>query len=198
MQKITELKELHVVKRKKRIDGVDTFVEEQVWRFKQVRYVDGIARFGHFLLDRVFMYIFNAIFWVIIGLLVVVAGRAEIFEDEGTINIVDALVSWLFLQPLFYFIFESTMQASPAKAILGRVVVDEYGNKPTAKQIFIRSISRCVPFEPFSCLGDFGWHDSWSKTFVIRKKDLKELQMIQKINDIQQTTPDQGNVTPLT
>lgn len=186
MQKITEIKVLHTTKKKQLVNGVETFVEEQSWRYKDVKYVDGIARFGHFLLDRVFMYIFNAIFWVIIGIVVVLIAGTEVFEDESTLNIVDALVSWLFLQPLFYFIFESTMQASPAKAILGRIVVDEYGNKPTLKQIFIRSISRSVPFEPFSCLGQMGWHDTWSNTFVIRKKDLKELKMIQKINEIEQ------------
>jgi hypothetical protein len=45
------------------------------------------------------------------------------------------------------------------------------------KQFFIRSISRASPFEPLSCFGTLGWHDTASDTFVIRKKDLEELKL---------------------
>jgi uncharacterized RDD family membrane protein YckC len=75
------------------------------------------------------------------------------------------------------------LQSSPAKLILGRIVVNEYGEKPTFKQIVARSYSRIVPFEIFSCLSQFGWHDKWSDTFVLRKKDLIELQLAIKAQD---------------
>jgi hypothetical protein len=41
-----------------------------------------------------------------------------------------------------------------------------------------------VPLEIFSCLSPRGWHDTWSRTFVLRKKDLKELRLLQKINNV--------------
>lgn len=183
MQKITEIKETHTVKRRETVNGEPIFVEQTLTRFKEVRVVEGLPRFGHFLLDRLFFYLFSLVIGVAIGLVIMLAGIQVDFESDE-MKIYDSLFSWLVLQPLFYFIFEFSMQASPAKALLKRVVVDEYGNKPSMKQFFIRSIARSVPFEVFSCLGPRGWHDTWSGTFVIRKKDLEELKLLQKIDEI--------------
>jgi hypothetical protein len=36
---------------------------------------------------------------------------------------------------------------------------------------FIRNISRLVPFDVLSFLGENGWHDSWSDTRVIHTKN---------------------------
>lgn len=187
MQKITEIKEYHITRQKQIVNGVETFVEKKTVKFHEIKYVEGLARFGHFLLDRVFFYAFASIIGVGLGLLLVVFDKQDIIESPY-FSIMDTLFSWLILQPAFYFIFEASIQSSPAKIILGRIVVDEYGNKPTAKQILIRSFSRSVPFEIFSCMGATGWHDDWSKTFVIRKKDLKEIRLLQKINNIEEPT----------
>ena len=187
MQKITEIKEFYTVKRKEKVNGEVVFVEKKFFKYREVAYVDGWARFGHWLLDYVFRIIFELAIGVILGVILALTRGLEILQDSN-IGLYNKLLSWLVFQPLYYFIFEFAMQASPAKALLGRIVVDEYGNKPTAKQFFIRSISRVVPFEAFSCLSPLGWHDNWSNTFVIRKKDLKELKLFQKINEIDSTS----------
>jgi uncharacterized RDD family membrane protein YckC len=184
LQKITEIRVPYTVKRRETINGVNQFVEKTLVRYADVKTVDGFPRFGHFLLDRVFFYIFSGILGFVLGIILVVTGTSSILHNSS-FEIFDTLISWLILQPLYYFIFEVSIQSSPAKAILGRIVVDEYGNKPTAKQILIRCFARAVPFETFSCLGSRGWHDTWSQTYVIRKKDLKELRLLQKINNIQ-------------
>jgi uncharacterized RDD family membrane protein YckC len=187
MQKITEIKEFHTIKKKKLVNGETVFVEEKVSRYREIPYVEGWARFGHWLLDYVFRLIFELAIGVVLGIILALTDNIELLEDPS-IDTYNKLLSWLIFQPLYYFIFEFAMQASPAKAILGRIVVDEYGNKPTTKQIFLRSISRVVPFEAFSCLSTLGWHDTWSNTFVLRKKDLAELKLLQKINDIDDTS----------
>jgi len=187
MQKITEIKEFYTVKRKEKINGEVVFVEKKLSKYCEVAYVDGWARFGHWLLDYVFRIIFELAIGVILGVILALTGGLEILQDPS-VDLYNKLLSWLVFQPLYYFIFEFAMQASPGKALLGRIVVDEYGNKPTAKQFFIRSISRVVPFEAFSCLSPLGWHDNWSNTFVIRKKDLKKLKLLQKINEIDSTS----------
>ncbi|MBA2610397.1 MAG: RDD family protein [Bacteroidetes bacterium] len=194
MQKITEIKEFYTEKRKQRVNGEAVFIEKKLYRFRDVNYVDGWARFGHWLLDYVFRVIFEAGIGIVLGVILALTQNLGILNDPN-INIYNRLVSWLIFQPLYYFIFELAMQASPAKAILGRIVVDEYGNKPSPKQIFLRSISRVVPFEAFSCLSTLGWHDTWSNTFVIRKKDLKELKLLQKINNIEATSVSLPNET---
>ena len=51
------------------------------------------------------------------------------------IDIFSRLFNWLILTPGYYFSFEFGMGTSPAKAIMGRIVVDEYGNKPAAAKV---------------------------------------------------------------
>ncbi len=63
---------------------------------------------------------------------------------------------------LFYFLFEGSLNGkTPAKYITGTRVVKLDGSKPDSNTIMLRSLSRIVPFEPFSFLGSRpnGWHD---------------------------------------
>ena len=41
------------------------------------------------------------------------------------------------------------------------------GEELTFKDALLRSLSRLVPFEPFSGFGDL-WHDTWTKTMVVK------------------------------
>ncbi|WP_289060848.1 RDD family protein [uncultured Zobellia sp.] len=79
--------------------------------------------------------------------------------------------------PLYYILFEYFLQRTPGKYISGTIVIDEYGNKPDIGKIVLRTIIRYIPIEPFSCLGDNsrGWHDTWSKTYVIKKSYLSKI-----------------------
>ena len=181
--KITEIKESYTQKqRTKDALGNVTFAEKNFTRFKDVPYVDGWARFGHFIIDRIFFYIFTGIFGVALGLLLVVIGATDFLRAEY-FNLTVNLFTYLILYPLYYFIFEASMQSTPGKLILGRVVVNEYGEKPTLSQILARSFSRIVPFEAFSCFSTLGWHDTWSDTYVLRKKDLEELRLAVKAQE---------------
>lgn len=74
----------------------------------------------------------------------------------------------LFLIFLYYFLFETTLQRTPAKLLTGTKVVMRDGTKPDAGTIAVRTLSRFVPFEPFSGSGDTWWHDRWTKTRVVR------------------------------
>ena len=53
--------------------------------------------------------------------------------------------------------------------ITGTRVVNNQGLEPTSREIAIRTISRFIPFEPFSFFGGTGLHDSYSRTVVITK-----------------------------
>ncbi len=189
MQKITEIKEYYTVKRKENVNGVTTEVEKKLTRFKDVNTVSGWPRFGHYLLDYICFAIFSFIVWAIIGVILALMGYAYLIDDEGGFEIIARIINWLVLFPTYYIIFESSMGSSLGKAIMGRVVVDEYGNKPSFSQIIKRSFSRAVPFEAFSCLGERGWHDNWSDTYVLRKKDLEDLKLAIKINNLSAELP---------
>ncbi|HEY4334693.1 MAG TPA: RDD family protein, partial [Puia sp.] len=58
------------------------------------------------------------------------------------------------------------------KLITGTRAVNEDGSFITFKTALLRSLSRMVPFEPFSAFGDpsYPWHDRWTRTYVIDDK----------------------------
>ena len=181
--KITEIKETYVKNtRVKGTTGEAQFEAKSFTRYKDVIYVDGFARFGHYVLDTIFYYIFIVVIAFVGGVFSVLVGMEGIFENPS-IETLFKVLHYVILYPGYYLIFEYGLQSSPAKLMLGRVVVNEYGEKPTFKQILTRSYSRIVPFESLSCLGELGWHDKWSDTFVIRKKDLLELQLAIKAQE---------------
>ena len=56
------------------------------------------------------------------------------------------------------------------KLITGTKAVREDGGPLTFKDAFKRSLSRLVPFEALSAFGGYPWHDSWTKTKVIKTR----------------------------
>lgn len=97
------------------------------------------------------------------------------------INVIPIIeISQLFaflMYPLYYIFFEYYYQWTPGKLISDTIVVDKQGDKPDLRTIILRTFARLVPFEPFSCLdsNSWGWHDRWTKTYVIQKNDLSTL-----------------------
>lgn len=184
--KITEIKEVYKVKSRIRgsqaaADG-SHFEEKTLTRYKEVVTVEGWARFGHFMLDRVLFYIFTILLGLTAGTLTLLLGVSDFWYSPAADPLLN-LITYVVLFPGYYLFFEYFMHSSPGKLILGRVVVDEYGEKPSFKQLLGRSYGRIVPFEAFSCFSGLGWHDTWSNTMVIRKKDLAELKMAMSVQE---------------
>lgn len=73
---------------------------------------------------------------------------------------------------LYYSIFEIVSSRTIGKYITQTIVVDEFGEKPTVKAILIRTLCRLIPLDALTYLGrpEKGWHDSISKTYVVRKQ----------------------------
>lgn len=80
------------------------------------------------------------------------------------------LINWV-LVTTYFIVMENATGKSVGKMITGTRVIDHHGNKPTSNQIIGRSLARLIPFEAFSFLGEkgIGWHDSMSKTYVIKE-----------------------------
>lgn len=124
-------------------------------------------RFVHFLIDgfiiEAFIYLINVI---------------PIIE-------ISLLFSFI-MYPFYYIFFEFYFQLTPGKLVSDTIVVDKEGNKPELRTVILRTFARLVPFEPFSCLDSdsWGWHDRWTRTYVIRKNDyatLREKSGLEKI-----------------
>ncbi|HEU4633744.1 MAG TPA: RDD family protein [Flavisolibacter sp.] len=57
------------------------------------------------------------------------------------------------------------------KLITGTRALREDGHELTLRDAFLRSLSRCVPFEALSIwFGNGLWHDTWTKTMVIKSR----------------------------
>jgi uncharacterized RDD family membrane protein YckC len=81
-----------------------------------------------------------------------------------------ALVLFMFL---YYFLFETFLQKTPAKYITGTKVVLLDGSKPGVGTIALRTLCRLVPFDAISAIGTqkgarTWWHDRWAKTRVVK------------------------------
>jgi uncharacterized RDD family membrane protein YckC len=127
---------------------------------KLVRYKAAMdmSRVGNFIFDKL-------IIDVALGFLGLAA--LEFFGETGPITEWILFIIFFFL---YYIIFESIWQRTPGKFITGTKVVTCDGTKPTIGTIAKRALIRFVPFDPLSFLNGraYGWHDRWSKTYVIK------------------------------
>ncbi|MGN7864762.1 RDD family protein [Chryseobacterium sp. 22458] len=147
------------------------------------------TRFANFIIDR---FIITLIFFAagFISSLLYELANIDIF-----VNIIRKLsqvnrITDILITSLVYFIFTFCIEfltkgRSIGKYITGTKVICIDGTEPTMKDYFIRNISRIVPFDALSFLGENGWHDSWSETRVVNlKKYIAETQAKSEIDDL--------------
>ncbi len=77
-----------------------------------------------------------------------------------------------YINYLIYYIFcEMVFKGyTLGKLLTGTKAIRVDGLQMTFKDVILRSLSRIVPFEVFSGLGDKLWHDSWSHTMVVKTR----------------------------
>jgi uncharacterized RDD family membrane protein YckC len=130
-------------------------------------------RFVNFIVDNIVLQIVVQASGFLMGMVYAIvkvsAGGQITQEDVATMQIVGFF--WGIASGLAYYILmEWLFQRTIAKFLTGTIVVNQDGQRPTLKQVLGRSFARFIPFEPFSFFGakPIGWHDSLSKTLVIR------------------------------
>ena len=128
------------------------------------------TRLANYVIDTIAYYVLSIAISLLIALMQVQTNGTYYEEDKPAIwNINDILIS-ISLYLLFFTLMEGiTKGRSLGKLITGTVAVREDGTPFTWNDAFLRSLSRIVPFEPFSALGRAPWHDSWTKTTVVKK-----------------------------
>jgi uncharacterized RDD family membrane protein YckC len=124
-------------------------------------------RFLTFLVDYIGVLALGFVAGAIVG---IVWGEAGVQYFEG-------VRGWFFgalIYFAYYFVCEDASARTPGKRAAGTMVIDVAGGRPTSRQIALRSLSRLIPFEPFSVLLNddaVGWHDSLSKTRVVMYRE---------------------------
>ncbi len=95
-----------------------------------------------------------------------------IFEEGGRTNLL--LLSYIIgvVNYICYYTFcENIFKGyTLGKLITGTRAIRQDGQELTFKDALLRSLSRIVPFETFSAFGRQPWHDSWTKTMVIKSR----------------------------
>jgi len=91
-------------------------------------------------------------------------------RSQEVLQQIPDIVLGLVIYSAYYLIFELWLARTPGKFVFRTRVVAESGARASPRQIAIRTLCRFIPFEPFSFFGEKGWHDSISKTRVVRTK----------------------------
>lgn len=131
------------------------------------------VRFGYYFLDLITFYLIQIIFGILIGIVLVATHSS--FGPE--VNIMFQLVSyaiWFF----YYAIFETYVGGTVGKLICGYTVINDRAERISFGQGMLRTVIRMIPIEAFSCFGERGWHDQWSKTYVVKRSEKAALQKL--------------------
>ena len=119
-------------------------------------------RFANFIIDITGFNLAGYLFGFGTGIF----GVVDVIENRGL------YILAIFILLAYYFLLEGVSGRTLGKLITGTKVVTEDGQKPSFTNIAVRTLCRCIPFEPFSFFGSGtgGWHDSLSKPRVIKVK----------------------------
>ncbi len=133
-------------------------------------------RFANYLIDYAIQLVFGIILGVIFGMIAFFLGYTGIFDKFGKMSSVQEYIFGIVITLIYYNLTEIFLSRSIAKFITKTIVVMEDGSKPDYKTILTRTVCRIIPFNQFSFLGTpcRGWHDSLSKTYVVKKKDFEQ------------------------
>lgn len=131
-------------------------------------------RFANFFIDSIILNVIG--FFVGVVLVVMLLSSGYTMDEEGNFT---NMPLWMNLSlnfaniPItiaYFIILESLLGRTIGKLITGTKVVNAEGGTATMGQVVGRTFARFIPFEAFSFLGETsrGWHDSLSKTYVVK------------------------------
>lgn len=146
-------------------------------------------RFLNFVLDKMFMMGILFLILVVLAFFVTTFHLEDLNKIITNISDFQGQVFFIFFGFFYYLLQESIFGTTLGKIVSGAIVVDENGNKPSFISILKRTLSRLIPLEGLSYLGErLGWHDAISNTYVVNKKELladkKKLEEINTIGNI--------------
>jgi uncharacterized RDD family membrane protein YckC len=129
-------------------------------------------RFLNFIIDLFIIYVIE----ISIGTTIILIGDLTKSDTASnwvsSLSVVESFFFGLVILFFYYLITEMYFFRTFGKYFTKTMVVKHDGSRPNMKSIMIRTLSRLIPFEPFSFLtADRGWHDTSSVTYVVKKHD---------------------------
>lgn len=157
-------------------DGQETGIAEELTSYIQYEKASLGQRFLNFLVDNLVMrfglsYLTGSVVGVFLGYLFP-EYASRIIYDRTSMDLFLILYLVGILNYLVYYTFcEKVFKGRTlGKLITGTKAVREDGSELTFRDAILRSLSRLVPFEPFSAFSYSPWHDTWTKTMVIKSR----------------------------
>lgn len=146
---------------------------EQHWQYD---YASTGQRLVNFLIDTVLLcnFVFSGVIGFVIGLVMAMLGyRSMIIEISSSLWLtwlLNYIVGSIAIVLSYTLIEGASHGRTVGKLITRTQVVREDGSPITLKDAFLRSLCRIVPFEPFSGFTEEPWHDTWTRTTVVKKR----------------------------
>ncbi len=132
-------------------------------------------RFVNWLIDNILMRVVITLLTgeIFVRLMLNVAPEYTIrvfTEDSFETYFISYLIA-VFHYLFYYTICEKAFKGyTLGKLLSGTRAVRMDGQELNLKDAFLRSLSRMVPFEVFSGFSEQPWHDTWTKTAVIKAR----------------------------
>ncbi len=153
---------LYVIKYTKKEPDI-TYKELNGHQLSQFNFASNWQRLFHLFIDTYLCFLVFSVF-------IYTFGNEYVVKVESILGERGLLYVFLITFRLVYYpFFEILLGATPAKLLTETRVITQDGNKASAGTIALRTLCRFIPFEPFSFFGAGGWHDTITKTEVVRE-----------------------------
>lgn len=129
-------------------------------------------RLLNFIIDLFIIYVIE----ISIGTTIILIGDLAKSDTASnwvsSLSVVESFFFGLVILFFYYGLTEMYFSRTFGKYFTKTMVVKHEGSRPNMKSIIVRTLSRLIPFEPFSFLtAEQGWHDTLSVTYVVKKHD---------------------------
>ncbi len=154
----------------------ETGLAEELGLYIQYEQASTGQRFLNYLIDNLFMrFGLSYVTGMLVGLFLGAffpEYAAKIAYDQTSFDFILLLYLVAILNYIVYYTFcEKVFRGyTLGKLITGTRAMCDDGIELRFKDAILRSLSRLVPFEPLSGFGYQPWHDSWTKTTVIKAR----------------------------
>lgn len=152
------------------------FETKRQYQIDESIYATTQQRLTNLIIDYIIRFLGSLVLITGIAIVTGIMGNHNFLQQIENMNRLEELLFSYVIVIIYYNTLEILFGISIGKLVTGTVVVDLYGEKPAAREIFVRTFCRIIPFEAISFLGTpgKGWHDTLSKTYVVQRKLLQE------------------------
>lgn len=127
--------------------------------------------FMRFLLSKATGYLFGYILLAVAPDFLQQVAYEISFDDKSWRFWLLSILLGYFNYLIYYSFCEKAFKGyTLGKLITGTRAIRDDGGELTFKDAILRTLCRIVPFEVFSGLADRPWHDSWTKTSVVKSR----------------------------